>query len=209
MIIDYESNHLGCKIRPPLELNLLNQFRDSLVKNNFEILQSQLDFNPPPIVNFARKNDVMVQIHFPANSINVIGNSPNDMLDVLDDIISLLKEDLGLNLDIAISFYELLTVLTVKTDANPLEVLENKFGLGIEEFEELDASTTGIKISTSKLVDETELFEFHIEPKVLSPESTYFLRIMRRTKELNKIKDLNNNMKSIIEKSIDKIEERK
>ena len=205
MEIEYEPYHLGTKMRQVLDLNFMNKLRILLIENQFEMLINQIEYNTPPIFDIAKKNDAIVQINLDSNAINILGNIPQNVMNTHNEVIDLF-EVMGIDVKFSVSFYELIAVSSVKADISPLKVFENKINWEIEEFKTLNASTTGIKVSTSEIIDETEIFEYTIEPKFLSPTNRYYIRIFLRSKDINKIKELHNNIESLITRSINKLE---
>lgn len=201
----YEPYHLGIKMKQMLDLNFVNKFRNLLSENNFDMLIESQERKLPPILDIAQKNNTIIQINFPGNSINVFGDDPKNVGDIQDKVIELF-DNMGIDITFAISFYELIGELSIKTYKNPYEVLENKIKWDMDEFENLNASITGLKVSTTEAIDEMEYFEFTIEPKVLSPKNRYHSRIFRRSRNIDKIKDLQDNIESIVTRAITQIE---
>lgn len=202
-IESYEPFHIGIRMRLSLDTNFMNKFRDLLKEDNFELLDP-VEYNIPPVLDIAKDNNVMVQINFTANSVNIFGNSPSNVSEILTRIFELFNK-MGIDINFGISFYELIAELSIVTDETPSDIFKNLINWDLDYFKKLNVSTTGLKIST-EMVDETEIFDYTIEPKLLSPKTRYHSRMLLRSKDINKINDLKENMESIVKSSISQLE---
>ncbi len=174
-IESYEPYHIGIRMRQGLDKNFMKKFRDLLKITNFEMLDP-VEYNVPPVLDIASDKNVMIQMNFPANSINVFGDTPADVNESLDKILELINK-MGIDIKFGISFFELIAELSIITKEVPSDIFRNFIDWDLDFFEKLNVSTTGIKLST-EMVDETEIFEFTIEPKLLSPKTRYHSRIL-------------------------------
>jgi len=106
----------------------------------------------------------------------------------------------------AISFYEIISTVSIKTGKNPLDVLKSKINVQMDIFNQFNTSITGLKFSTTEITDDNELFELLIEPKAISPKERYFMNVFIRSRDLKRIEELNNSMEWFVENFVNSLE---
>lgn len=202
-IESFEPYHIGIKLRPPIDPATITKLISTLKKMDFETIQ-QAPYGVP-LIEIARKKNTIVQINLDANAINAIGSDPIDVMSIHNDLIKSF-EVIDLDTESSISFYELISVISIKTHQDPQKVLENNVKFDSSLFKKYDASVSGIKISKSKIENENELFELYTEPKSISPKEKYYMRIFLRSSNFDNIKDLNDNIIEFVKEYIKKLE---
>lgn len=211
-IESFEPYHIGIKLRSKLTEGVggISQKLRNVFKNaGYEILPEP-SFQTGVIIgtlaeDIAKKDGMKIQINYDANAINTIGEDPKKVIEGFESLLKLLGE-LGYDTAASILFYEILSTMTIKTNANPLEVLGSATKISTEDFSDLDASVTGIKISTKEIKSTGELFELIIEPKITSPKNRYHVKFLCRSPDVEKIRDFNSSLKSRIQKIIKSLE---
>ena len=202
-IESFEPYHIGIKLRPPIDPAIITKLISTLQKMDFETIQ-QAPYGIP-LIEIARKKNTVVQINLDANAVNAIGINPNDVMSIHEELIKSF-DAINIDLESSVSFYELISVISIKTHQNPQKVLENNIKFDLSLFSKYDASISGIKISKSKIENENELFEIYTEPKSLSPRERYYMRIFLKSSNFDEIKDLNDNIKEFVEEYIQNLE---
>lgn len=190
-IESYEPYHIGTKLNPNVDLDILRNKMESVLKEKeYEIVKRPKIELPIkiglPTEVLGVKKDVRVELNFDAHALNVIGGKPDDVLEIFNEIIPSLS-NLGYELEATALFYEIVTNLIIRLDRNPREILNEFSKVNLEPFREVgDINVIAMRVGTW-ISKEHELMTLTIEPSPLSPSNRFVLRIRFQSKEKEKI----------------------
>jgi hypothetical protein len=134
----------------------------------------------------ARKGDVSVYLNTERHSMGVISRNPAILVEELDPLHAILRENLGLDLTAALRYCEFVASLVVPTQSNPLEGVHRHFGdhpllRSISEILGTPVAPFGVRLGaalqTPNQVDWTEL---KVEPVVSAAASQYTVEAIFR-----------------------------
>lgn len=200
-IESYQPYHIGIKLADFVNLKTLKiQLIDSLRNKKYEIIKEKEILPLEKIREYiATKNKIKIQLFYPVIAINVImeiTKSHKEAIESFNDIINFLKE-LEYDLKKTVLFSEIVSNVVIKTDNKPIDILNKSLKVDLGTFEDLGRiNSTGLKFRSGK--NENEFLDLLLEPKLTSPESRYFLRIVYRTGKIENIDKFHNELEKNI-----------
>jgi len=197
-IEDYSPMVIGLKLRPDIPFDIIiRKMRGILKDNGFKVQNEveepekaqqagfQINFGPP-IESIGTKNNVEVNLNLQSQSVNIVGETPEDVMPIFEEVYGLLPE-LNYDIDELIPFYELFANVGIVTSATVLNVLtESISNLNLDPLKDEinpDLSVVGIRIGSMKmnLVNKDNL-EIVIEPKKGSHSHRYLVGLRYQTR---------------------------
>lgn len=190
-IESYELYHIGTKLNPNVNLDVLkNKMESALKEKEYEIVEKPKIELPIKIglsiEVLGIKKDVKVELNFDAHALNVVGRKPDDVFEIFNEIIPSLSS-LGYELEATVLFYEIVTNLIIKSERNPREILNKSSKVNLEPWREVgDINVIGMRVGTW-ISKEHELMSLIIEPSPVSPSNRFVLKLRFQSKEKEKI----------------------
>lgn len=192
-IEDYDPFIIAIKLMPGLNL-------DSIKKDMRKILSSKSYKVPvepvempfkigPPYEPLGFKNDVEIRLNLQKESFNIIGDSPDSVKEVFEEFNELISK-LKYEKDEIIFFYEIFSIIGIKSDEDPLRILGNSVKADIQHLKSISPKTsfTGFHISTKKHdLDQEDAIDIVIEPKKGSESNRYKVKLRFQTKKIKTI----------------------
>ncbi len=191
----------------------LRESIDLLHKSGYSLTpQASQPLPPPParismVGAIATKADCVVNINSDMGVIGVDGKSAM-VLTIFDELSSLIKDKLDVNVDESAMFYETMISVTIYSERNPMERLSKLFENIVQSLkfsEVLDEEVSGIAIrlaSKGKVPNQEEWLDFLIEPDIIRPTKAYSCRIVYRSANKLKVRkfiqNLNNKVSGVI-----------
>jgi hypothetical protein len=157
----------------------------------------------------AQKGDVEIDVNDEKGVLGATSSSPALAMRSLNEMLQLIKDNLGVDLDERAAFYELIGGFDVETDKNPLERIgqisekSRHFGQFNKILGENISNYTLRLVPRGRIPNQTEWFEIKIEPDVIKPTSDYVVSVIYRSKDKSAVErftqDLTQKMTSIID----------
>lgn len=199
-IESYEPYHIGIKFSQFINIDILkHKLRSIMEENKFNIPKEQVVGMSPLQELLAIKNNVNVKLNRGAMALNAIGYSKKDTMKIHNEIINFFNE-INYDLNSIVKFYEIIANITVKINEETKDILNNslkdKLPKPIDYLNKLD--NTGMRFRTEKSDDENEFFDLLMEPSTTSPKNRFFIRVVFRSKERDKILAINDQFETII-----------
>ena len=205
-IESFEPYHIGTKLMPNVDILLLKKkIKNKLKDFKYKIIEdSSSDSILPQMENLALKNDVRVVLNSLVHALNTIGDNPDKVLSIFQEVNKLMFE-LDYEEKSTVAFYEIVTNVSIKVKTKPVEILNKHSKSLLELIKGIgQLSTTAIRLSDKNPQDTKEYTEISIEPKPTSPNTYLFVSIVFRSQNIQKIinftKNINDNIQNIIKK---------
>lgn len=214
MIIEsYEPYHIGTKLNPNVNFDIFkDKMRKELKTKGFNVPEEQiLPFRlEPPKILLGEKNGTNVELNVGAQALNSIGTEPEKVLEVFKEVIPILPT-IGYNLDVSVTFYEIIATMIIKTEKNPANVIDKSCKIDLESLKEIDddIGVTGIRIEKKSILKEEEgedSISMLIEPRLISPTDRFFVRVLYRSIDREKIELFHNELENKVTKVIESLE---
>lgn len=214
-IKSYEPFHIGSKIRYYVDLgHLIAKLYDHFEENpkeNFEtnenILSRDKFFSPLFNILTNKKEKMTIQLSYTANALNVIGNKPENVIDLFLDLMDILPS-LGFELESTFSFYEIITNIILFIDGiTPSEIFENLTSKKLSEINYIPDLNINFLRFTDKFnpMEDEERFQLELVPNRTNPNKSIILRILNRSLDYNKLKKFQENLENIIKEVYNKL----
>jgi predicted house-cleaning noncanonical NTP pyrophosphatase (MazG superfamily) len=182
----YDSIIIGLKLIPGI-------LTDNFTKDIKRILRKAGSYTVPPeeqisgllkiglpLQPLGLKNDknVEIKLNLQTQSINLIGNIPNNVKSVFEEFLDLLKEDDFEELEDIIQFYEIVANARIKSN-NPMDELNNTTKINLEGLKKYDPSISviGIRAGSFRKNLDGKHISLIIEPKKGSHSSKYSVKM--------------------------------
>lgn len=209
MIIEsYEPYHLGIKL--DLIVNLIG-LRDKLKKllkeKGYEESAAQPQFGLEPAVEVLGIRDgVRIELNFVAQAINTIGDEPGKVFEQFEELVKLFS-DMGYDTNIAIPFYEIVTNIDVKSEKNPVELIDSAVKLSIEPpLSTRGVTVTSLRISNKLKPEMREVFtDISIQPNPVNPSNRFFIQLVYRSKSRDEIKSFHDQLEDTVLKILNSL----
>ena len=206
-IESFEPYHIGTKLKPTVDIiQLKKKIKDKLKEYKYKLLEdTSSDSMLPHIEDLAIKNDVRVVLNTLAHAINTIGDDPDKVINIFQEVNKLVLNS-GYEEKSTVAFYEIITHVNIKVENSPKEILNKHSKLVMEYFKEFGKlNTIGIRLSDNLPEDSSEYTDIVIEPKSTSPNTYLLISITFRSLDKEKIIDFSKNVKANIQKIIKNI----
>lgn len=208
----YELYHIGTKLRNIVNLDSLeSKLINVLKQKGFNVPEGIRNLTLQPIVlaplvsTVGIKNQIKVQINFGAGALNIVSQTPENSLEVFEEIISII-ENLDYDINSIVEFHEILSNIIIKTGKSPEDILKNLINIRFRTLEKIGyplqnkAFRLGYKDTNQKI-----LIDFIIEPNPLNPKETLYLKILFRTQDRENLKSFHKELDNIIDDVIKSI----
>ena len=186
------------------------ELRAALAKNGFE-LGAVRNLPPPPSRlifsgEIARKKETVVIADSEAGQIGIVGKSISEASVAFDEIIKILKEEIGVNLLDKVKYFEIVTHYKLDTGKKPLEEIkkaENKtFVSKVSDVIGEQLSTYSIRLAKKDATsNDYNWIDLAIEPDMVY-ENNYHIGMIYRNPNKEKtekiVKDLELNISKIV-----------
>ena len=209
----YEPYHIGIKLEPGHDMGVLwDRLRRALsARSDYKVLGEpqigQAIGIAPGKVVLAVKDDVRIELNFPAAALNTIGESPKKVSDTFKEVASEILPSEDYDMDIVVSFYEILTNVTIKSDKKPTEILNNSMKLDLELLKQRNVSVSGLKLSNEfTLRDRGRLTEVIVEPSATSPRDKFKVSLQYRSVDKEEIVQFHEKVEDFVIKLIQSLE---
>ena len=193
-IEEYVPFHIGIKLIQGMPLNNIKKsMKEKLESNGYEIPIERKDMQFPfnlPLEPIGFKNNVEVTVNFEKEALNIVGETPNDVKDIFKEILDYLLELNYDNLEDIILFYEIVTNVGLKSDNNPLEVMDSSLNIKLDNLKKINPqiSPIAIRIGSFRVnLEKNDHVELIIEPKKGSHSDRYMARLRYQSKNKDNI----------------------
>ena len=174
-ILSYEPYHIGIKVSPALPMavlrsKLLPKLRETDFKVNAEdALPSNVKMENEVVASLG---ETKLEMNYALTALNTVGVNPIDTTKSFEVLLSVLK-DLGYEMQGVATSIDVMTNVTIKTEKNPTELINNSVKCDLTPWREINENTNvnGLKID---LIDEKfgkESLRILVGPSSLSPTS--------------------------------------
>lgn len=204
----YEPYHIGIKFESGHDLDRLwSRVREALKAREYDIprepqFESRVGVVPSRAV-MGVKGKTNVELNFAAGALNAIGEEPKDVSTIFKEVATDILPSEGYDMDVVVSFYEIIANATVKSDREPVEVLNESAKLNLEPLKERRAIIAGLKINnTFTMRDKNYLTEVIIEPSPSSPRNRFTVHLIYRSRNIGEISSFHDSVDDLISKII-------
>jgi hypothetical protein len=204
----YEPYHIGIKFESGQDLDRLwSRVREALKTRGYAIpgepqFETRAGIVPSKAV-MGIKGKTNVELNFAASAINTIGEKPKDVSTIFEEVATKILPGEGYDMDVVVSFYEIIANATVKSDREPVEVLNESAKLNLEPLKGRRVSIAGLKVNnTFTLRDKNYLTEIIIEPSPSSPRNRFMLHLVYRSRDIGEISSFHDSVDDLISKII-------
>ena len=163
-------------------------YREALLESILTILIDDID-------------DLIVQLNLPSNALNVIGNNPKKVHKFFNELSDFLP-NVGFNLESTFSFFEVITniVVLLEEDINPKNIFQDFINPNYSQiYKSKDLFINFVRYSTEFTPQESgERFQIEFKPHLTSPNNRIMIKILNRSKNIEDIKNFENNLEDII-----------
>jgi len=209
----YEPFHIGIKFESGQDMGVLrSRIRKALsTRNDYKVMgepqiESVIGIAPGKTV-LAVKDNVKIELNFPAAALNTIGEDPKKVSDTFEEVASEILPSEGYDMDLVVSFYEIITHITIKSDKEPTEILSNFMKLDLELLKQRDVRLSGFKMSNEFTVrDKGRLTEVIVEPNATSPRDKFKVSIVCRSIDKKEIAQFHEKVEDLVIKLIQFLE---
>lgn len=202
-IESFEPYHIGTKLKPTVDIGLLKKkLKNKLKEKEYKVYDSetQNDLMLPNMETLATKEDVRVMFNPLAHAINSVGDNPDNVMNVFQEVNKIILE-LDYEEKSTISFYEIVTSISIKSKTTPIEILNKHSNLVLNLFKDCgNLNVIGLRLSDKLPEDNSEYTEVVIEPKPTSPNKYLLTSIIYRSQDKVKIIEFHNNLRPNIQK---------
>ncbi|MGQ9723593.1 MAG: hypothetical protein ACUVXA_20020 [Candidatus Jordarchaeum sp.] len=210
-IVSFEPYHIGIKLLPHVNLGVLEgKLRRVLKEKGFEgtekpVVELPVKFGPP-IEVVGVKNDVRIELHIPASALNTIGEKPEIVMAVFEEINTILPE-LNYDLKATVAFYEILANILIKSKKRPVEMINKALKINLEPLKEIgEVVVDSFRIINISPKEEESSLRMIVEPNPNNPDSMYLVRLSFQSPKMEKIASFHNELQSRILKTINSLE---
>lgn len=161
----------------------------------------------------ARRGDTGIRLETERQIVGVSATDITTLMQELDAVESIIKEDLDLDNSAIARYYEFLSGFTVKAEKNPLIGWKNLFENTpiIGKFSEVigdRVSPFGIRVTPSEeSPNQAKWVDIHIEPHVQSPESRHQVEVVWRHPDRDKVYNFVKGFEDLIDSLLSLVEE--
>lgn len=160
--------------------------------------------------HIAAKKDCLVELN-PDKNLVAVDSFSNNINSIMQELLSIATTDFHVNLAEELDYSELTGHYIVMSDNNPLESIRKLRCEHFDKFNEIfDVETTPYNLS---IVPEgltpmnRNWFEVRIEPRITMPSHSYYIIVVYRNKNHEKVMNFSQNINSNITSLIESIEE--
>ena len=140
------------------------------------------------------KNSVKVELNLVAQALNVIGDTPADVIEIFKEIISILPA-IGYDLEATALFFEILATIIIKSDRNPVEMLLKSSKVDLSPLKDIANMTVdALKITSIRMSEREDLINLIVEPNPTSPSNRFSVKLQYRTREKEKIESFHSEL---------------
>lgn len=205
----YDRCHIGIKLRPSVDLNILTErIEKVLSKHEYTPINTAVVNDKKRIVRgiVSAKENINVEVNYEARALNMVGKEPITVLNIFKEVTRFLP-DIGYDLEAIVLFYEILTNMNIKSNKNPRDILAKSSRIDLSSLEGIkDIGVTGVLISNKEEAQEYELFSLIIEPTPTSPRNRLAVRLQYRSKDTEDIISFQQSLEDRITKIIQSLE---
>ncbi len=207
-IESYDRCHIGIKLRPIVDLNLVNEKIEKILyeheyKSSNEVSVDAKGFVLRKVIG--TKNNTNVELNYEARALNTVGKEPISVLNVFKDVIRFLP-DIGFDTKAITVFYEILTNMNIKSNNNPQHLLSKSSKIDLSPLDDIkNMGVVGILISNKEEAQEYESFSLIIEPNPTSPRDRFAIKLQYRSRDTEDIISFQESLETKISKIIQSI----
>ncbi len=160
----------------------------------------------------ARKGETTIDTNDERGILGATSPSPALAVQSLNELLQLIKSNLGIDLDKTVTFYEMIGHMDIDTDQNPLEKIGqiHKENTSLKEFSEIlgkDVSVFSLRlIPRNEIPNQTEWLDITIEPDIIKTTSTYNVSAVYRSPDKSKVQKFTEEFMTKVSTMIDVIE---
>jgi len=161
---------------------------------------------------FARKDGISLDVNSARGILGVSADMPDLAIKTFDELIALIQDELGIDLEKESRFYEIISEVKVDSDKNPLKSIdnlyrENPFVSEVSKILKQDISLFTLRLVTKDVVpNQEEWLDITIEPDLLMPNQKYAISVVFRSKDKSIVKSFGQNLISNLLEIIKAIE---
>jgi hypothetical protein len=196
----YKITILGIRLTAKFT-HIILPFDDNILNGILQNLGYQLEVQPPkgisgielvPVGRIARRQQLEVDFNRDKQVLGISGNNYDAVLDAFTELTTTLEQAVDPT-KLKVSFYETLISATTKGSKNPLETFDSvsKEFPKIKDFDNILGEKVfqlGIRLSPSgRPIDDTDWFEYRIEPFIFQSEKLYSILYIYRNKEFEQV----------------------
>lgn len=199
----YEPFHIGSKFQLHVRnMDILRAFYyyyNEEINDDFNLNEDIINKNivMSPFLNILTKKknhkkqeNLKMQLNLSINALNIIGDISVNVSNLFQEMLILLPK-LGFELESTFSFYEIIiknVIILENNDKKPNEIF-NKFL--VEKFQNIknvpNLNISHIRFSEELVAKENELFNLEILPNRTSPNTRFYLNILKRSRDSKEI----------------------
>ena len=141
----------------------------------------------------AQKGNVEIEVNDERGVLAATSAVPALAIQSLNEILQIIRDKLGVDLDAKASFYEMMGNFDIKTSKNALEMMErfNEKNSCIKELGSIlgqDVSSYSLRlVPKGQVPSSAEWLDIIIEPNVIKPSTSYKVITIYRSKEKSKV----------------------
>jgi len=159
----------------------------------------------------ARKRDVLIEIDHTRKLVAVNGKSIDETIQTFSETTDLIREDFYVNWDEELDFVELIAHYLIKTEKNPIRVIEDSteltVGNRLQEILGSDISQSRLSLVQKGISPSSRRwFEITISPKLSMPTKAYWVEVIFRDENDTAVTNFASNINSTISNIINALE---
>ena len=207
-ISNYDIYHIGTKLNSSVDIERLRQVLIAELPKKKYFLQPRKNIlegltlpllNPTEII--ATKESVKIEINYPLNALNVIGENPQKVYQSFEEVISILETIKEYELSRVITLYEILARAVIPTTKKPLDMLKDHVTVKLDCFDAVGGGQVyGLTIRGPGLTPEDGVLQLTLEPHPNSPNKNFLLQVLRQVKNIDEIKSFPETIKNSLQK---------
>ncbi len=201
--------HIGIKLNSQLDIGELHKIMQDFC--NVEMYEQKkapqtnlmgsfipLELNTGKL-DLGEKEGVTIQIHFILKAINFVGKDPVKVTESFHKALKYLTDTK--NYENPSEFYEVLLEASLSNGRTPMEILNANTNLNLEKLSSLagPSGVCGIHIkSKGNISEENGGMDIVLEPHPNRPSKEFHVRVVWRTKDIDKLLSFHEHIKSIL-----------
>ncbi len=184
-IESYEPYHIGIKLEQHVNLDFFKKkIKDILKGKEYNIIEdSIIESLIKEVVGI--KNNVKVELNRATQALNIIGENPTNVTEIFDEITANIPE--GYDIDSIMSFYEIITNMNIMLDTNPTDLLTKSSNIDLSSLKDIDNMIISSIMISNSTKEKYNIFKLIIEPNPVSPSNSFYIKLLYRSREKQKV----------------------
>lgn len=160
----------------------------------------------PPTEMLGVKGDVRVELNLPAIALNVIGEEPENVIEVFKEVNAILPS-LDYELEATVAFYEIVANILIKSTKRPRETINAVSKINLETLKDMgEVIVDSFRIVNLSPTEEQGAISMLVEPYPSNPDTMYSVRLVYRSPKKEVIESFHGELQSRVLNVIQSLE---